>query len=282
MSLTYVQANGLRLACMVEGSGPLLLCLHGFPDTPHTWRDLVPSLVDAGYQVVAPFMRGYPPTEAARDRNYSARQLGLDVLGLIDAFGAREAVVIGHDWGAFAAYAAASLDPSRVRRLVILSIPHPASLRPNLQTLIKSSHFLTFQLRCWIVPRLRRDNFAMVGEIYRKWSPRWHFSADDLDDVRASLGAPGGVRGALGYYWSFPFDASPFSATRKMMERKTTVPSLAFFGDDDGALDLSAVDRMASCFSAGCEIVRLAGVGHFIQREAPEQVARDVLTFLAR
>jgi pimeloyl-ACP methyl ester carboxylesterase len=97
----HVKANGIRFAYVVEGEGPLVLMIHGFPDTPHTWDLIRPRVSARGYRVVAPFTRGYQPTEIPT-RDTDARTMGEDVLALIDALGAKKAIVIGHDWGAAA------------------------------------------------------------------------------------------------------------------------------------------------------------------------------------
>ena len=102
-----VDANGLKFAYLQDGSGPLVLMLHGFPDTAHTWDDLRPRVAAKGYRAVSPFMRGYHPS-AIPDRDADQETLSRDPLGLIDALGARDAVIIGHDWGASAAYGAAA------------------------------------------------------------------------------------------------------------------------------------------------------------------------------
>ncbi len=126
-----IAANGLRFACLAEGpeDGPLALLFHGFPDTAHTWSDLLPRLAARGLRAVAPFLRGYHPTSIPADGDYSALALGRDVLGLIEALGRAQATVIGHDWGAYASYAAANLAPERVTRLVTAAIPHPRAGR---------------------------------------------------------------------------------------------------------------------------------------------------------
>src|SRR2546430_9681560 len=100
-----VQANHLRLRYLEIGEGPLALCLHGFPDSPWTYRFLLPELARAGYRAVAPFMRGYAPTEIPADGDFSTRALAKDPNALHEALGATsDAVLIAHDWGAPAAY----------------------------------------------------------------------------------------------------------------------------------------------------------------------------------
>jgi pimeloyl-ACP methyl ester carboxylesterase len=278
----HLSANGLRFAYYEQGSGPLVLLLHGFPDTPETWSEIQPQLAAAGYRVVAPFMRGYSPSEAPADGNYSAFQLGKDVLALIEALGESQAIVIGHDWGAFAAYAAANINPQRIHKLVTLAIPHPGTLQFNLRTLVKAPHFITFQFGQWAVARLQRNKFAEVEAIYRRWSPNWHFTDTDLAPVRLSLGAPGGVKAVLGYYWSFRRDViDPQGAeTRRLLQAPTTVPTLTFFGETDGALDQDNIDTTRKYFTGSYELVRVPVAGHFLHREAPQVFLDKTLAFI--
>ncbi|MES4793201.1 MAG: alpha/beta hydrolase, partial [Chloroflexota bacterium] len=102
-------ANGVEFAYLTAGDGPLALLLHGFPDTAHTWRHLLPELAAAGFRVVAPWMRGYAPSSLAPDDCYQSGALGADAIALHEALGGdTDAVLVGHDWGAVAAYAAAA------------------------------------------------------------------------------------------------------------------------------------------------------------------------------
>ena len=119
-----VEANGIEFGILEVGSGPLALCLHGFPDSAHTWRYLLPELAQLGFRAVAPFMRGYAPTGLAPNGAYQFGALVADVIALHDALGGDErAVLIGNDWGAEAAYGAASLAPERWRLLVTIAVP---------------------------------------------------------------------------------------------------------------------------------------------------------------
>ena len=119
----FVDANGLNFGYLEDGCGPLVLMLHGFPDTAHTWDDLRPRIAAKGYRAISPFTRGYSPT-AVPDRDADQETLARDALALIEALGASEAVIIGHDFGAAAAYGAAALGPDRVKKLFALAIPH--------------------------------------------------------------------------------------------------------------------------------------------------------------
>lgn len=279
-----VSANGLRFAYFEAGSGPLVLLLHGFPDTPHTWNFVQPQLARSGYRVVAPYLRGYPPSEAPADGDYSVLKLGSDILALTEALGERAAIVIGHDWGAFAAYAAANLDPQRVRKLVTAAIPHPGALRPSLRTLLKAHHFVTFQFRSRALARLMRNDLAEIDAIYKRWSPDWRVTEEELAPVKHALRQPGGMQGALGYYWSFTRDAfgSRAAEVRRLVSARTTVPTLAFFGEEDGALDQTNLERTRQCFAGEYEMVRIPKVGHFLHREAPQLFLDRTLEFIKR
>src|SRR5262249_23762795 len=108
---SVVHANGIRFATLEAGDGPLVLCLHGFPDHARSFRHQLPALAAAGFRAVAPYMRGYSPTETPADGRYQSAVLAQDALALIDALGYSSAHVFGHDWGALAAYGAAMLAP---------------------------------------------------------------------------------------------------------------------------------------------------------------------------
>ena len=122
--LSRVEANGVDFALLSCGSGPLALCLHGFPDSAHSWRHLLPALAEAGFRAVAPFQRGYAPTAVPADGRYQVGALSTDVLMLHEVLGGDEsAVLIGHDWGAVAVYGAAVHEPQRWRRVVGMAVP---------------------------------------------------------------------------------------------------------------------------------------------------------------
>ena len=102
-----VNANGIDFHYLEVGSGPLVLCMHGFPDHAYSFRHLLPELAQAGFRAVAPFMRGYAPTGTPQDGRYQTALLGQDVLALIDVLSDESASIVGHDWGARAVYGAA-------------------------------------------------------------------------------------------------------------------------------------------------------------------------------
>ncbi|MEL6342187.1 MAG: alpha/beta hydrolase [Myxococcota bacterium] len=266
-----VQANGLTFHYFEEGDGPLVLLMHGFPDTAHTWDDVRPALAEAGYRAVSPFTRGYAPTGIPAE-DTDAETMGQDVLALIAALGEESAIVVGHDWGAQAAYAAAHLDPSKIDKLVVVAIPHPDTLRPTLSTLWSGRHFFYLN-RSSGVSRMQKNDFAHVNALYARWAPTWDVSSEELEPVKNVFAREDSLNAALGYYRTAEFSATPLFAQDLM------VNTLLIGGREDllpeSAFTVDSVTR----FGADHEVVML-DAGHFPHREAPEAFMDALLRFL--
>ena len=269
--IRYVDANGLRFAYLEEGSGPLVLLLHGFPDTAHTWDDLRPRIAADGYRAVSPFMRGYHPT-AIPDRDPDQETLAGDPLALIEALGARDAIVIGHDWGASAAYGAAALGPDRVKKLFVIGIPHPATLKPSPKKLWGARHFAAYKLP-GASNRFARNDFAALPAIYRRWSPTWKPDPKEFDAVRASFANRASLNAAFGYYRKL----SPIPSAS--LRTRITVPTVVFAGQDDPLVEPSDYRDAARMFENEYIVEEVPG-GHFMHREHPGAFAERLLTHL--
>ncbi len=280
--LKKIRANNLEFYYLTFGEGPLIICLHGFPDSAYTWNTLGPRLADLGYQVVAPFMRGYHPTEIPDTKSYGALDLGTDVLELITQLGFDSAVVIGHDWGALAAYSAANLNAKSVSKLITLAIPHPRSLKLSLRGFWKIRHFITFQVRNSARRTMSKGNFSGVDKIYKRWSPTWNFDESETEYIKNSFKTKERLDAALGYYWSFrkDFFGEKAKEVRKITRAKTTVPTLCLVGGADGALDLTPMKNTARAFSGEYRYEIIQGVGHFLHRESPDVVFNHMAEFL--
>src|ERR1700719_4649891 len=123
-TLRFIEANGIRMRVAEQGAGPVVLLCHGFPESWYSWRHQLKALADAGYRAVAPDMRGYGQTDRPDEiERYTLLHLVGDMVGLLDALGAEQAVIAGHDWGAPVAWHAALLRPDRFRGVVGLSVP---------------------------------------------------------------------------------------------------------------------------------------------------------------
>ncbi len=270
--MDFVHANGIRFAYLTEGSGPLVLLLHGFPDTPYTWDRVMPEVARAGYRAVAPFMRGYHPTSIPNDGAYDSDTLGRDVLSLIEALGAQHAIVVGHDWGALAAYTAASLGPERVRFLITVGLPHPRAVVPTPKTLWTVRHFFVLRGKR-AAQKVRANDLAYVDRLVRRWSPAWeHIPAAETARVKEAFAQPGCAEAACAYYAALtPRLPAPLRASIE-------VPTIAFAGLHDH-VSLRAFERARHCFAASYEVVRVPG-GHFMHREHPSEFIAELTRVL--
>jgi pimeloyl-ACP methyl ester carboxylesterase len=268
-----VQANGLRFAYLEQGSGPLVLLVHGFPDTAHTWADVMPAIAEAGFRAVAPFTRGYAPSEIPKDGPYDTDTLAKDVLGLIDALGdGKPAVVIGHDWGASAGYSAAAMGPDKIKLLVTLAIPHPGGLKPTLKLVWTLRHF--FKLRTKNAgAKLSANNFAYVDELWQRWSPGWKtIPASETAPVKQAFSDPASAAAACAYY---RHSGTKIPPSQRM---KVTVPTVSFAGTED-MIEPRAYEKVRHKFTASYEVVQVPG-GHFMHREHPEPFRTELVRVL--
>jgi pimeloyl-ACP methyl ester carboxylesterase len=266
-----VQANGLRFAYLEEGQGPLVLLVHGFPDTAHTWDRALPAIAAAGFRAVAPFTRGYHPTEIPGDDAYDTETLGKDLLALIEALGAESAIVVGHDWGASAAYSAAALGPARVKLLVTLAIPHPRSIKPTPSLLWTLRHFAVLRGKGGAAT-LRANDFAYVDTLVKRWSRTWDMPAGETERVKTAFREPGVAEAACAYYRDQSLRQPP------SMKLPITVPSVAFAGTDD-MIKPRAYEKARHCFTASYEVVQVPG-GHFMHREHPDVFVPELVRVL--
>jgi pimeloyl-ACP methyl ester carboxylesterase len=268
----HVEANGVRFAYLEQGTGPLVLMVHGFPDTAHTWEHAMPAVAAAGFRVVAPFTRGYHPTSVPADGDYHTDTLGKDLISLIDALGGGDpAILVGHDWGAFAAYAAAALAPKKLRLLVTVGIPHPRSVFPTPRNLWLVRHFITLR-RKRAPDKIRRDNFALVDHLVSRWSPAWTVPAGETDRVKEAFREPGCVEAALGYYRGIKLSLPP---SHKL---QISVPSVAFAGEHDQVAP-RVYEKARKIFTSSYEVVQVPG-GHFMHREHPQNFNDELVRVL--
>ena len=271
-----IRANGLDFSYLEFGppDGELALLIHGFPDTPHTWSHLAPAMGSAGWHVVAPFTRGYFPTAIPSDGAYDADTLGRDALALIEALTDKPAVVIGHDWGASAAYSAAALRPKLIRRVITAAVPHPATMLPSPRLLWGVRHFFALSTP-GAAARIRAGNFTHLDELVARWSSDlWDIPPDETEAVKESLSHEGSLEAAIGYYRALRPWLPPGQRA------KVSVPTCSIAGEHDPILKRPAFDRASRQFTAGYE-VRSAPGGHFMHREYPEVFTALVLDILA-
>jgi pimeloyl-ACP methyl ester carboxylesterase len=288
---TTVHANGLEFGLLEAGSGPLALCLHGFPDTAHTWRRLLPVLAGGGFRAVAPFMRGYAPTAVPADGTYQLGALVADAVALHEVLGGDgDAVLIGHDWGAETAYGAAALAPDRWRRLVTLAVP-PAALDPVLfsdyEQLRRFFYLFLFRDPAGFADALvASDRMSFLDRLWHDWSPGYD-AGEDLARVKESLREPANLAAAIGYYraagaaGSSPETAVRYAAEERAVGRQAPLPTLYLHGAADGCIRVELARRAESLLAPFSRMIVIEDAGHFLHLEKPAEVNEHILAWVA-
>jgi epoxide hydrolase 4 len=283
----FIDTNGVRLHCAVDGEGPLVILLHGFPECWYSWRHQIAALAPR-FRVVAPDMRGYNESDKpAGLRAYAMSELVADVDGLLRAFGEHEAVIVGHDWGGAVAWNFAMERPNATRRLVVLNCPHPAifaeHLRVNRRQLMRSWYMFFFQLPWlpeWVIGR--RDLQA-VEQAFRQMvrrTDREVFSDHDIEQLKQALRPPGALRAAINYYRATFRDVGAMKRYRP--DRLIDCPTLLIWAEEDDALGKELTYGMERLFHGPFAIKYVPQCSHWVQQEQPEVVNQELLAFLRR
>ncbi len=283
-----VSANGLEFTVLSAGApdAPLALCLHGFPDSAHGWRHLLPELAAAGFHAVAPFQRGYAPTSLPADGCYQTGALATDAIALHDALGGgADAVIIGHDWGASGTHGAAVFAPDRWRKVVTMAVPPgPAvgmAFLGNLAQVQRSWYMFFFQhaLSDFVVGA---NDLAFVDMLWSQWSPGYDATAD-LATTKASLRDPSNLAAALGYYRATLGDGykdPALDAVQAATQGWATQPHLYLHGRNDGCIGVEVAEAAAAMAPANVAVEIVDDAGHFLHLERPDVVNARILEFL--
>lgn len=285
----------MRFGALEAGAqgDPLVLCLHGFPDSPWSWRATLTALAEHGYHGVAPFLRGYAPTELPA-RGFGLAELAEDVLVLEEGLrGDRRSVVIGHDWGAAVVYTALQRDSTRWACAVAASVPPTDDSvdAGSLAQLRRSWYSFLFQLPDIDVPEriAAGDEMALIEMLWRDWSPDLD-APEEIAHAKNALRPPGHLRAAITYYREAPtrppkasFDQG--AAGQGLCDQAPAigweVPLLYLHGDRDGCIGIEALERIRARLLSTVRVAVLAGAGHFVALERPAAVNELILAFLA-
>lgn len=289
MSWRSLHGNRLQQHYLDQGDAeqPVVFALHGWPDSPHTWRYLLPVLRQAGWRVITPYLRGFGPNrftgpEVPRSGQLSA--IADDIRQLADALGIQRFAVIGHDWGARCAYILAALWPERVSHCVTLSVGYSPG---EALSLVQSERYWYQWLMATPQGRrlLENDRESFCRHLWRVWSPNWQADADSWNFAAAAMDNPDWATVTLHSYtqrWGNAEDDPAYARLEERLREKPViqVPSLLIHGEAD-ACNLVQTSANLSHFSGRVERHTLPGVGHFPQHEARAQVHALIASWLA-
>ncbi len=310
--LQTLQLGALRMQVATQGSGPLVLLCHGFPELWCSWREQMAALADAGYRAAAPDMRGYGGTDAPADpAQYTMLHHVGDLVALVRALGEQQAVVVGHDWGAPAAWHAALLRPDVFRAVAGLSVPYSPPGPVDLLTALEAQGIKTFymqyfqspgvavaELEADVAASLRRITYSLSGDgkggvatVLKSGTgflhntedpaalPAW-VKVDDLAYATQEFKRTG-FRGAMNWYRALRLGPELMAPWRGAAIRQ---PSLFIAGDRDDVMKFPASAAAVARFDRSLPGLRgshvLAGAGHWVQRERADEVNALLIEFL--
>ena len=284
-----VETPQLSIAVEDSGTGRPLVLLHGWPDDVRTWDAVLPALHAAGWRTIVPYLRGFGPTTFKPGARWSGdlEALGQDVLDLMDAMDLPTAVLVGHDWGARAAYIAAHAAPDRVEACVALSVGWGTNAPDQPVSFAQIQNYWYHWL--FATPKgealVRDDRRGLTRYIWGIWAPEWPVSDATFEATAASFDNEAWADVTLQSYrvrWGHAETDPRYDALRAAQKADPTiaVPTLVLHGGADPVNAAVLSEGREAMFSGRYERIVMPGLGHFPQREDPDGVAHEVLAFL--
>ncbi|MBF6600496.1 MAG: alpha/beta hydrolase [Dehalococcoidia bacterium] len=305
-----IETNGISLHIAEAGAGPLVLLLHGFPESWYSWRHQMPALAAAGYHVVAPDQRGYGGTDAPPSiEDYDILHLVDDAAGVLDAVGERSAVVVGHDWGSMVAWHCALLKPDRFHAVATMSVPYMGrGPMPPVQLMRQMFGNNFFYIIYFQEPDVAEAEFE--ADVRRTMRTFLYVASGDLDEPASFMNKPAnstflqglpepkkplrwlteadldyfvgefersGFRGPVNWYRNLDRN---WELTPELTDAKVRQPALFIAGEKDGVMAFTSIEPMKQLVPDLRKLVMIPGAGHWTQQEAPDQVNSELLAFL--
>jgi pimeloyl-ACP methyl ester carboxylesterase len=257
-----------------EGAGPPVVLLHGFPDSSALWRHQIPALVEAGYRVIAPDLRGFGASDRPADVDaYRLEASVADVLAILDQRGIERADVVGHDWGAALGWALAGFVPDRVRSLVAVSVGHPAGYFTDTLRQREMSWYILFFLPPGVAEEaLPRDGWTLL----RTWLAG---QGGDLDRYVADLSRPGALTAALNWYRA-NLTPESFGMAVPLPLPPVACPVLGVSSDHDVACGEAQMMASRDHVTGPWRHHQIAGAGHWIPLAAPDELGKLIIDHL--
>ena len=265
-----LMVNGIRLNVIVEGTGPDVILLHGFPDSSVIWRNQIPALVQAGYRVIVPDLRGCGESEAPVGKaHYKLDTLIRDVTGMMDSLGIGKVTLIGHDWGAILGWFVTLEHPELVERYIALSVGHPTSYRKGgIEQKIRSWYAYAFQIP--IIPDVitKAFNWAFARLLSQNHSEITNWIEDK--------GRPGRLTAGINWYRA--------NILRMLFSRtgNAKVPVFGIWGDGDYFLTERQMKLSTLYVDAPWRYERIDNSTHWIQVDQPERLNKLLINYLGK
>lgn len=266
-----IEANGLRHFVVDQGSGPAVLLLHGFPDSAEMWRDQVPVLVDAGFRVIAPDLRGLGDSDKPEGvDHYVIFNAVNDVKSILGSLGVERAHVVGHDYGAGIAWLSGIVEASLVDKLVVMSVGHPGTLsRPLFDQMQLSWYTFFFQFEGTAEAALEKDDWNLMRQ--------WLASSRDRDRCLEALQRPGALTAGLSWYRA---NLRPEIWGTEIPFPEVTVPTMGIWSEHDAFLtEAQMTDSVQFCANEW-RYERIDDAGHWFMLDKPAEVNALLLDFL--
>lgn len=278
----FVETNRIRLHCVTQGEGDLVILLHGFPEFWYSWRHQIPALA-RHFKVVVPDLRGFNDSDKPSS-GYDLDTLGADIQGLIQGLGYSQAHVVGHDWGGAIAWQFAHQFPHYLNRLAILNAPHPQQFLQdmigNLDQLRRSWYVLAFQVPALPEWLIRQNLAAFVRNTFQGQAVRkGAFTSQDAEIYQAALEKPGVLTAAISYYRQLLSPALLLKHWGRSF-RPVQSPTLMLWGEDDTFLSHRLIENARALVDAPFYVRLIPECGHWVQQETPLIVNRVLLEFL--
>ena len=279
------QHGPLVFAAKAMGEGPVVICLHGFPDNAGSFRHQLPALAEAGFRAISVTLRGYECASIPENGDYSVEAIASDIYAVIDQLDQGPVHLVGHDWGAAIAYNAAAAAPHHFKSLTTMAVPHAGRFARDglrIPRQLKLSWYMGFFNLPWVSDWVvRRRDYAFIRNLWRKWSPGWSPAPDVIESVIDTLSQSGVLSATLGYYRA-ALSLSALSASVDDAHYPVPVPTLALTGERDGCIASDVFERLtvASDYPEGMRFHRIAEAGHFLHQEQPKAVNSLLIDWL--
>jgi epoxide hydrolase A/B len=292
VSTSRVQANGIELAIHEQGEGPLVVLCHGFPELAYSWRHQLPALAEAGYHGLAPDMRGFGDSSIPIEvEAYDIVSLCGDMCGLLDVLGEKDAIFVGHDWGAIVVWNLAVLHPERVRAVAALSVPFvPRAPAPPIEIMranLGEDFYIVWFQQPGVADEILARDVRRTMTTPRQWTAQWGEDAEDTRlprwlteeelDVYVEAFRRTGFTGGLNYYRNFDRN---WELTESVADRHVRAPAMFVTGERDPVRRFAPGETMNGWVDDLRANIVVPGAGHWVQQEAPKAVNAALLDFV--